>query len=100
VAEQETIRTESMMLAATLMAHGFDNVGTERPPEGSRKRTKFVVNIPDTRHAEAQEIVEVIRLGESGLLTDTVLYERSRNLLRDMLEIQNGGDKHEPRRRT
>ena len=92
-------KTESLNLAAALMAHDFAHVGSE-PHGGGRTSIVFSIDIPPERAAEAQAIIRTINSQAPGVLGDLVLYEKHRNALRDVLKTMNGGPQDARRKRT
>ncbi len=90
MAAQETFRTESMNVAAALLAHGFEHLGSEHHG-GGRGSVVFSVFIPPGRHDEAKAIIKKMSSEVAGLDGDLVLYEKFRGELRDTVRKLNGG---------
>jgi len=94
--DHETMRTESLNLAAALMAHGFPHVASEC----DGMSVIFVLEIPTASMNEAKQIVQMIRTQKSGVTVDVTSYEEHRNHLRDIVRTMNGGTGDGTRRRT
>lgn len=90
MAVQETFRTESMNVAAALMAHGFEHLGSDHH-EGGRGSVVFSIALPPERRMEAKEIIKQMSSECPGLDGDLVLYETHRRELRDIVRKLNGG---------